>query len=311
MKQKTVPEYGKAKQERQRLFCVSPIYDKFAHSLHQPTTFFMINVAIVSHGHQDLLIQSRLGGLLDTANLADVRIWVKDNSPSPALAEFCQQHQVNYTAASPGMGFGENNNYLFDLVCRSEATQDKDFFILMNPDITLDLSVLKELTSLMRKDQVPIATLNLYRDEALTQPDANVRRFPSWHSILRMLAVRSISQPYDKSQLNQACHLDWASGALMAFEIGHYRNLRGFDSRYFMYFEDVDICYRSQKLLGKGIRYYPQLVARHKAAHQNRNLISPHAGWFFRSFLQFLSLRYLVYDRQPKITPHPSKSNSK
>ncbi len=271
----------------------------------------MIHVAIVSHGHQDLLIQSRLGGLLDAVNSADLKVWVKDNRPSPVLAEFCRQHQVNYTDASPGMGFGENNNYLFDLVCRSGVSQDLDYFILMNPDITLNFSTLQELTSLMHKDQVPLATMNLYRDARHTQPDANVRRFPSWHSLLRMLAVRSISQPYNKAKLDQPCHLDWASGALLAFEMTHFRNLRGFDTRYFMYFEDVDICYRSHKLLGKGIRYYPQLVATHQAAHQNRNLISPHAGWFFRSFLQFLTLRYLVYDRSPKITPQPSKSNSK
>lgn len=278
---------------------------------HQPYSFSMIHVAIVSHGHQDLLIQSRLGGLLDAADSTDLCIWVKDNRPSPLLAEFCQQNGVNYTHACPGLGFGENNNYLFEQICRHSATQEHDYFVLMNPDITIDLATLRELTLLMRKDQSPFATLNLYRDAERTQLDANVRRFPDWRSLFRVLTVRSISQPYDKTQLTQACHLDWASGALLAFELSHFRNLKGFDARYFMYFEDVDICYRSQKLLGKGIRYYPHLLATHLAAHQNRNLISPHAGWFFRSFLQFLSLRYLVYDRKPSLNPSPSKSISK
>ncbi len=271
----------------------------------------MIHVAIVSHGHQDLLIQSRLGGLLDAASATDLRIWVKDNRPSPALAEFCQQNQVNYTDALPGMGFGENNNYLFEQVCRHAATQEQDYFVVMNPDIIIDFATLRELTQAMRQDQFPIATLNLFRDAERTQPDANVRRFPNWRSLLRVLAVRSISQPYNKTQITQACNLDWASGALLAFELNHFRNLQGFDTRYFMYFEDVDICYRSHKLLGKGIRYYPHLIATHKAAHQNRNLISPHASWFFRSFLQFLSLRYRVYDRQRSLNPSPSKSISK
>ncbi|MFZ6731692.1 hypothetical protein ACO0LG_07205 [Undibacterium sp. Ji42W] len=259
----------------------------------------MIHVAIVSHGHEDLLIASGMGGLRDAA--ANMHVWIKDNQPSPALKAYCLQHGVSYVDDKPGLGFGENNNYLFDLISSSIGFAEGDSFIVMNPDITISANTIVTLVENMQRDAFPVATINLYRDDQHLFVDANVRRFPNIISLLRMVAVRSLSEPYDKKTMTETCHVDWASGAFLAFDAPHYRALQGFDTRYFMYFEDVDICYRSKQLLGKGIRFYPQLDATHTAAHKNRNLVSRHASWFFRSFLKFLSRRYFVYDRRSNL----------
>ncbi|MDE2427377.1 MAG: glycosyltransferase family 2 protein [Burkholderiales bacterium] len=256
----------------------------------------MIHVAIISHGHEQLLISSYLGGL--QGENEDLHVWIKDNQPSRALKEYCHKHGVSYTDASPGMGFGENNNFLFESINNSVGFKKDDYFVVMNPDISTTPETIRQLVRQMREDHFPLATLNLYRDAEHHLIDANIRHFPNLYSLVRMLALRSLSRPYDKASLQTARHVDWASGAFLAFEAQHFQSLQGFDSRYFMYFEDVDICYRSRQLLGKGVRYYPQLTAMHAAAHKNRNLVSRHANWFFRSFLKFLSRRYFVYDRR-------------
>lgn len=261
----------------------------------------MIHIAIVSHGHENLLISGALAGLLESD--ARLKVWVKDNRPSAALKQFCARHAIAYTDACPGLGFGHNNNFLFKLIQREAGFQDDDSFIVMNPDISTSAATLVALVQQMRADQFPLATMNLYRDGDMTVADANIRRFPDLASLPRMLSARSLSQPYDKASMPQACHVDWASGALLAFDARHYAALSGFDTRYFMYFEDVDICYRSRQLLGLGVRYYPQLKAIHAAAHKNRNLISRHASWFIQSFLKFLSRRYFIYDRQRSAPP--------
>ncbi|MFZ6768192.1 hypothetical protein ACO0LM_14110 [Undibacterium sp. Di26W] len=260
----------------------------------------MIHVAIVSHGHENLLIASGMGGLRDAG--ANMHVWIKDNRPSAQLKAYCLQHGVSYIDDHPGLGFGENNNFLFDLISNSVGFGDGDSFIVMNPDITISPDTIMTLVSNMQRDAFPIATINLFRDEQHQYVDANIRRFPNVISLLRMVAVRSLSEPYDKKTMSETCHVDWASGAFLAFDARHYQALQGFDTRYFMYFEDVDICYRSHQLLGLGIRFYPQLNATHTAAHKNRNLVSRHASWFFRSFLKFLSRRYFVYDRRANIS---------
>lgn len=267
----------------------------------------MIHVAIISHGHEELLMSSNLGGLGDLCNPSDandgIKVWLKDNRPSAKLKEYCLKHGVFYTDTRPGLGFGHNNNFIYDLIRQESGFAENDHFIVMNPDIIISPEVILRLIAKMREDAFPIATLNLYRDTACTEVDANIRRFPGLSSIARMAIVRSLSQPYEKNTMAENCHVDWASGAFLAFDAAHYAALRGFDQRYFMYFEDVDICYRSQQLLGKGVRYYPGLKAVHAAAHKNRNLASKHALWFFHSFLKFLSRRYLSSAKGGAATP--------
>lgn len=256
----------------------------------------MIHVAIVSHGHEDLLISSQLGGLGNGDGR--LKIWIKDNKPSAKLKLYCQQQGVSYFDDQAGLGFGENNNFLFRQIQNSIGFAPGDSFVVMNPDITIAAATILDLVAQMQLDHCQLATLNLYRDQALSESDANIRRFPDLRSLAWMSVMRSVSEPYNKNEMDQACQVDWASGAFLAFDAAHYAVLEGFNPRYFMYFEDVDICYRSHQLLGKGVRYYPDLKATHLAAHRNRNLISKHAFWFFRSFLKFLSLRYFSYDRR-------------
>ena len=255
----------------------------------------MIHVAIISHGHEELLISSALGGLLEAGD--QLRVWVKDNKPSDQLKAYCANHGIFYTDAHAGLGFGHNNNFLYNHIQKSIGFSTDDFFVVMNPDITIAPETILQLVQQMRQDHYPVATINLYRDLEFIQTDANIRRFPDMYSVARMSVVRSVSEPYDKNAMTEPCHVDWASGAFLAFDAKHYSALQGFDLRYFMYFEDVDICYRSKLILNKGVRYYPHLKATHAAAHKNRNLASKHAIWFFHSFMKFLSRRYFYFDK--------------
>ena len=126
----------------------------------------MIHVAIISHGHEELLINSQLGGLLKER--AHLKIWIKDNRPAATLKAYCEQHQVFYTDADAGLGFGENNNYLFDLIQKQSGFQAQDFFLVMNPDITVTPETVFALTEKMQQSAHAIATLNLYRDQAMS-----------------------------------------------------------------------------------------------------------------------------------------------
>lgn len=266
----------------------------------------MNHIAIISHGHEDLLINSKLGGLLGAKSC---RIWLKDNLPSLKLKSFCAEHGVFYSDVSPGLGFGENNNFLFQQVEQEVGFTPEDLFIVMNPDITISEDTLLAFAEKMHNSQHAIATLNLFRDQAMQVPDTNIRHFPGVLSIIKMPVVNSFSETYDKEKLAASLNdieVEWASGAFLGFTPEHYRKLGGFDPAYFMYFEDVDICYRSRRFFKQNVHFYPHLKAIHLAAHKNRKLFSQHAKWFFQSFFQFLLRRYL------RSTPaHPSSKVSK
>lgn len=261
----------------------------------------MIHIAIISHGHEELLISSNLGGLLDAGS--QLTVWVKDNKPSESLKTFCLSHDVFYTDEQPGLGFGHNNNFLYERIEKQHGFAQGDSFVVMNPDITVVPDTILQLVAQMREDHYPVATINLYRDFDINEVDTNIRHFPNWLSLGKMAMARSVSGIYDKSDITTPCHVDWASGAFLVFDAEHYAALHGFEQRYFMYFEDVDLCYRSQLLLGKGVRYYPHLKAIHAAARKNRNVASKHALWFIHSFLRFLARRYFIYGQ---VIPNPT-----
>ena len=103
----------------------------------------MIHVAIISHGHEDLLISTRLGGLLGQHD--DIHLWLKDNLPSAKLKDYCHQHGVSYTDASAGLGFGANNNFLFRQIQNSVGLRSGDIFVVMNPDISITPETLRQL----------------------------------------------------------------------------------------------------------------------------------------------------------------------
>ncbi|MET3118564.1 N-acetylglucosaminyl-diphospho-decaprenol L-rhamnosyltransferase [Undibacterium sp. GrIS 1.8] len=266
----------------------------------------MIHVAIISHGHEKLLIASQLGGLLHSAHSDDgIKVWIKDNRPSAELQIYCSHYGISYTDSKPNLGFGENNNFLFKKVSAEFGIQPGDYFIVMNPDLSTTPETIRALVTQMKKDDCVIASINLFKDAEHKLTDANIRHFPTYKSLLKIMMAKSLTQHYDKNSIMQASYVDWASGAFLAFDAAHYNQLDGFNQAYFMYFEDVDICYRSQKIVGKGVLYYPQFKAIHLAAHKNRQLISKHAYWFIYSFLKFLSRRYFVYSRQKPVASLP------
>jgi GT2 family glycosyltransferase len=70
------------------------------------------------------------------------------------------------------------------------------------------------------------------------------------------------SNPFSKSyqmkelEAEEPCEVDWVSGAAMLLRRGAVNVVGGFDEGYFMYVEDVDLCWRL-KQAGFEVGYYP------------------------------------------------------
>jgi GT2 family glycosyltransferase len=58
------------------------------------------------------------------------------------------------------------------------------------------------------------------------------------------------------------CQVDWVTGACMLLRSDAFRAVDGFDPQYFLYGEEMDLCYRLQRA-GWQVWYHPQAVALH------------------------------------------------
>lgn len=76
---------------------------------------------------------------------------------------------------------------------------------------------------------------------------------------------------------------DWVSGAALFMKRDVFEKIKGFDERFFMYAEDMDLCRRTRNA-GHKVLYCPQFVILHKGGKSRDNLIKQKIQFFKSSF---------------------------
>ncbi|WP_299686001.1 glycosyltransferase family 2 protein [uncultured Vibrio sp.] len=244
-----------------------------------------IYIAVVSHGHSNLINEL---GCLDKL-VRDFNIIVKSNLVNDDFHQLAQErnfHWINNRSLY-GCGFGENNNIIFDYCKKELNMKDGDYFVVLNPDVVIDSDTIINLVKAMSRGNINLSSINLYKDFDNLIYDNSIRRFPSLNQFVKSFLGFGNSSIIDRDQLSKTTQVDWAAGSFLTFKVGHYSKLSGFDERYFMYCEDIDICYRSY-LMGDKLTYFPEFKACHLAKHANRKLLSMHFYWHVKSAMRFL-----------------------
>jgi N-acetylglucosaminyl-diphospho-decaprenol L-rhamnosyltransferase len=249
-----------------------------------------LTVSIVSHGHSDFVF-----ALLDQLACSPLRqlITVILTINSPALDAFDEIRLArNFFAEfillknSTPKGFGANHNQAF-----GHCTTD--FFCVINPDIELVNDPFADLieaftasnVGLVYPSQVDQKTAALDFERCIVSPSSIAQR----HFLRRNYTSNYVKQ------------VDWVSGSFMMFKSTIFRELDGFDERYFMYCEDVDVCLRLQ-LAGYCLARAEAIVIHHT---QRKTLKDPkHLAWHVRSLLRLWnSTAYKDYKKK-FIDPH-------
>lgn len=169
-------------------------------------------------------------------------------------------------------GFGANHN-------AASAHCAARYFAIVNPDVRLPENPFPAL--LPRLDDASVAAA-----APLTiLPDGNVqdtaRSFPSPWSILAKAAGW---RPHPANP-SAPFRPDWVAGSFVVFRRDAYRVVGGFDEKYYLYYEDVDICARLAAL-GWRVEVEPAV----KIIHDPR-LSSHHDLRYFRVHVQS-AIRY-------------------
>ena len=73
---------------------------------------------------------------------------------------------------------------------------------------------------------------------------------------------------YKNINIKKSISVDWISGCCMLINREFFEKNNGFDERYFLYFEDVDIC-RKAKLVNLKVIYDPRIKIIHEGKHES------------------------------------------
>jgi GT2 family glycosyltransferase len=241
------------------------------------TQKIQLTLSIVSHQQAGLIAQ--LLADLKTCGVSALEIILTINTPEtlPFKAESFEFPITIVNNASP-KGFGANHNAAFELA-RGE------YFCVLNPDIRLARSPFPLLLAAL-EDQSVGATGPLICNPA-GQVEKSARRFPTLLSLARKAVFGESEDKYGSEV--PVVYPDWIGGMFMVFRTTTFRMIGGFDPGYFLYYEDVDICWRLSR---KGLRVsrISTATAIHDARRSShRNL--RYLRWHISSLTRFLRLR--------------------
>lgn len=239
-------------------------------------------ISVISHGHAEII--KKLDCLALLSNVFNVVIKCNKNGDAESLSDYVNCRNIHIINEAYGLGFGKNNNYVFDYCLKYLGMNEHDYFIVLNPDVKIELKTLKNLIKVMDAENSRLASINLYKNSEMTIFDNSVRKFPSVIDFFSSFVFKKNSVKYDKEMLSVPTNVEWAAGSFLAFKVSHYALLNGFSDKYFMYCEDIDICYRSH-LYNVPVRYYPEIKAIHFAKHANRSIFSKHFWWHVSSIV--------------------------
>jgi GT2 family glycosyltransferase len=184
----------------------------------------------------------------------------RDNSVALIRSDY---PEVKLIANDSNLGFGNANN-------KALTAAEGRYIVLLNPDATLPADTLEN--ALKHIEENPDAGMGgglLQGTQGEWQPSA--RLFPSL--LNDALTISGLAHRYSKSSFfgrfdrswadpKQAVPIDWVVGAFAIIRRDLVDKIGLFDPRFFLYYEEVDLCRRVYQE-GFKVYYWPDLVITH------------------------------------------------
>jgi N-acetylglucosaminyl-diphospho-decaprenol L-rhamnosyltransferase len=225
-----------------------------------------VRIGIVSWNTADLLHHC-LAALPAAAAGLDFDVVVVDNHSSDRSVEVARAHPVITVANAVNIGYARAMN---QALLHNDGGPKADVLIALNPDTVASAG---SLTELVRRLEVqPKVGLVVPR---LTNIDGSLQhtvyRFPSpvTTAVICLVPVRlqrgklahrfglEGRVPHDVAE-----DIDWAIGAVHAIRVDALAGELPYCERWFMYVEDMDLCWRLHQA-GWGVRLEPSAVVAH------------------------------------------------
>ncbi len=233
-----------------------------------------ISISVVSHGQIDL-IDSLLHDINEHCLAAQIEVLLTLN-----LSETLPFNEDNFAfpiivIRNPiPLGFAANHNQAF-------VKSSGQIFCVVNPDIRLHENIFPALLDCLKDAHVGVAAPLVVGEQGETEDSA--RRFPTPLKILCKAFGGCRGSDYVVK--NEMIFPDWVGGMFMLFRRETFVQLGGFDQRYFLYYEDVDLCARLN-LQGYKVALCPAAkVIHHAQRSSHRNF--KYLKWHLFSMMRF------------------------
>lgn len=238
----------------------------------------MLSVSIVNHGHHEH-VTALLKDLARIASETPLEIILTNNISAGAITMLPDGLTGTVINNAAPVGFGHNHNKAL-----TQATGNT--VCVLNPDIRLPSDPFPILLAALRNPGVGLVAPAILSAEHRLEDSA--RRFPTPWSLLRR-RLGGDDGRYRYIQTDEPFAVDWVAGMFMLMHAETFHAIDGFDQRYFLYCEDVDLCARMWRS-GRSVILCPQAAAIHNArrdSHRKLKFLRWHAASYLRYFVTY------------------------
>lgn len=235
-----------------------------------------ITLSVVSHGQIAMiaaLLQDVAANCQQTA--LEVILTLNISEDLPASLNQLPYSLLILRNESP-LGFGENHNRAFK---HAKAP----YFCVINPDIRLASDIFPSLMDGLQDPSCGVIAPLIVNGVGAIEDSA--RKFPTPFKILCKVfgGCRGQDYPVGSAPLEP----DWVGGMFMVFRRDTYALLGGFDQKFFLYYEDVDLCAR-MRLRGLRVVMTPGVQATHLARRSSHSS-AVYSFMHIRSMIRFFT----------------------
>lgn len=214
-----------------------------------------LSISIATYNNEKEVVNVLESIYKNTADL-DFEIFVIDNNSRDKTVRliYNKYPSVKVIEQPSNIGFGRSHNYVLNKI-------NSKYHAVINPDITFNGNMLKKMVDYMDANS----------DVAMLTPkilnlDGTIQRLPRKKPTLKYLAsgrlehhskkFKNIRDEYTMAGVDfkEPTEVDFCTGCFMFIKTETLKKLNGFDERFFMYFEDIDLTQRAKKY-GKTIIY--------------------------------------------------------
>jgi GT2 family glycosyltransferase len=247
----------------------------------------MISILTVNFFSSD-----QVGGLVESIRCSGlqqpVELIVTNNSTADSVSPSNDPACPITVLGSSNIGFAAGIN-------RAYRASRGEILMITNPDVRVAVGAIGKAAEYLANNPQAGLVLPLLRYPN-GEIQLSVRRFYTWPVVLYARSpLRTLGRHpacfrrYMHEDLDRTAPtpVDWGLGAAMFLRRADCGEKVIFDERFFMYFEDVDLCYRMWRK-GKTVMYCPQIECIHAHRRASRNPFSYHGWRHLRSLVRFV-----------------------
>ena len=235
---------------------------------------YLFTASIVTYNNKPELLNQAIESFLNTS--LPVQLYISDNSETPKLKELIpKDSRIQYEHNGANLGFGKAHNIVIEKV--KSLSQ---YHIILNPDIYYtNPNTLQTLDNCFKEDSTVGAIMPkvIYPNgetqwvaKLLPSPiDLIARRF------LPFLANKQFDLSFTgyKTKMN----IPFISGCFMIVRTSVLEEIGGFDDRFFMYCEDIDLSRRIHKKYQTLLLPEVEVIHHHaQESYKSKKLLKTH-----------------------------------